>query len=389
MEQIYLDNSATTKPCEQALAAYVRTAEQVFGNPSSLHSLGLAAERIVSTARQTILKTLGDKRGGQIVFTASGTEANNLALFGRAHAKERFLGRRILTTAGEHASVGMPLAALSAQGFEIVEIPTRAGHLDLAALDAAADKSVILASFMLVNNETGAIYDLASASRILKEKCPDAILHCDATQAYLKMPLSPISLGISALTLSAHKIEGMKGVGALWLDRSLVQAKGIAPHILGGGQEQGLRSGTENVPGIAAFAAAAEVGHAKLRERMQSILRLRSYFTEKIKTTPSLSELRINCSENQAGHIISLTLPSIKSETMLHALSSRGIYVSSGSACSSHGRHSTPALAAFGLTEREADSTIRISLSHNTTEAELDALLLALCELVPSLVRIS
>ena len=387
MEKIYLDNSATTRPCREALETDLEVAEQTFGNPSSLHSVGLDAERTLADARKTIAATVGDRRGGQIVFTASGTEANNLAILGRAHAKERFCRRRILTTAGEHASVGMPLAALAKEGFEIVEIPTRGGQLDLAALDAAADASVILATMMLVNNETGALYDLAAVSKILRARCPDAVLHCDATQAYLKIPISVASLGISMLTLSSHKIEGPKGVGALWVEPSLITAKGLSPHILGGGQEQGLRSGTENVPGIAAFARAAELGARELSERSRRLSALRAYFEKNLLNHPALAELKINRAERQAPHIISLTMPKMKSETLLHALSARGIYVSSGSACSSHGRHSTPALTAFGLSDRDADSTIRVSLSHRTTEAELDALLSALAELVPSLAR--
>lgn len=383
---IYLDNSATTRPSSEALETYLKVSEECFGNPSSLHAVGLGAEHVLSEARKTILKTLGDRGGGTVVFTSGGTEANNLAILGRAHAKERFRRRRILTSAGEHASVSMPLAALAKEGFEIVEIPTVGGRLDMDALAKAADSSVILASFMLVNNETGAIYDLAAASRILRASCPDAVLHCDATQAYLKMPLSVASLGASALTVSSHKIHGPKGVGALWLDRSLVTSKGIAAHLLGGGQESSIRSGTENVPGIAAFARAAELGHAALAERCRALSHLRSYFEEKLASTPALAELRVNRAPAQAAHIVSLTVPRYKSETLLHALSARGIYVSSGSACSSHGRHSTPALAAYGLTERDADATLRISFSHQTTEAELDALFEALSELLPTLV---
>ncbi len=387
MKTVYLDNSATTKPCPEALETYLKVADEDFGNPSSLHSVGLTDEKHLTAARRTVAETLGDRGSGKVIFTSGGTEANNLAILGRAHAKERFRRRRILTTAGEHASVGMPLAALAEQGFEIVEIPTVGGRLDLAALTEAADRSVILASMMLVNNETGAIYDIAAASRILKASSPDAILHCDATQAYLKMPIRPSALGISAVTVSSHKIEGPKGVGALWIDSSLVTSKGLVPHLLGGGQESGIRSGTENVPGIAAFARAAELGFASLNRRMAEISRLRAYFEEKLKSAPSLSELRVNRPEKAAAHIISLTAPGYKSETLLHALSSRGIYVSSGSACSSHGRHSTPALAAFGLSEKDADSTVRISLSHRNTEEDIDALILALIELLPGLAR--
>lgn len=383
---IYLDNSATTKPSETALATYLRVAGEDFGNPSSLHAVGRSAERYLADARKIILQTLGD-RDGSVIFTGSGTEANSLAILGRAEAKERFRGKRILTTAGEHASVGVVLEALRRRGFEVVEIPTRGGSLDLNALSAAADKSVILATMMLVNNESGAIYDLAAVSRILSDRCPDAILHVDATQAYLKMPISPRALGASLMTVSSHKIEGPKGVGALWVDRAVMQNHGLAPIILGGGQELGLRSGTENVPGIAAFAAAAREGHAELAQRMRRLSELSKLLLDRLEGDPRLSELRINRAERSAPHIFSITLPGIKSETMLHALSGRGIFVSSGSACSSHGRHSTPALSAFGLSDAEADKTIRVSLSHRTSESDLTALCDALGELLTSLVR--
>ena len=386
MTEIYLDNSATTRPSRAALETYLRVAGEDYGNPSSLHALGRNAERYLTDARRTLCATLGD-REGTVVFTASGTEANNLAIRGRAEAKERFRGKKILTTAGEHASVGVPLKELERCGFEIVEIPTKGGVLDLDALRDAADKNVILATMMLVNNETGALYDLASVSRILKTSSPDAVLHADATQAYLKLPISVRALGISMLTVSSHKIEGPKGIGALWIDRALMKNQGLSPLILGGGQELGLRSGTENVPGIAAFAAAVKEGHAELALRAAKLSSLSRALASRLSQDPKLRELQINRAERAAPHIISITLPSIKSETMLHALSSRGIYVSSGSACSSHGRHSTPALAALGLSEREADSTIRVSLSHHTTETELSALCDALGELLETLVR--
>ena len=386
MSMIYLDNSATTRPSETALATYLKVASEDFGNPSSLHAVGRSAERYLADARKTILQTLGD-RDGSVIFTGSGTEANNLAILGRAEAKERFRGKRILTTAGEHASVGVVLEALRRRGFEVVEIPTRGGALDLNALSAAADKSVILATMMLVNNESGAIYDLAAVSRILKASCPDAILHVDATQAYLKMPISPRALGASLMTVSSHKIEGPKGVGALWVDRAVMQNHGLAPIILGGGQELGLRSGTENVPGIAAFAAAAREGYAELSQRARRLSELSELLLRRLQGDPRLSELRINRAERSAPHIFSITLPGIKSETMRHALSGRGIFVSSGSACSSHGRHSTPALSAFGLSDAEADKTIRVSLSHRTSDSDLTALCDALGELLTSLVR--
>ncbi len=386
MQEIYLDNSATTRPCPEALEAYLSAAEHSFGNPSSLHALGKGAEDILTAARKTLLKTIG-ARSGELVFTASGTEANNLAIFGRAHAKERFARRRILTTAGEHASVTLPLDALAREGFEIIEIPTRGGELDLCALAQAATDRVILATMMLVNNETGAIYDIPAVSRILKANCPDAALHVDATQAYMKLPISVEASGADMLTISAHKIEGVKGAGGLYIAKHLITSRGITPQILGGGQEGGFRSGTENVPAVAAFAKAAECGQKTLPSRMQRIAALRRHFEGRLSSDPALAEYRIHKGARCAPHILSLASPGIKSETLLHYLSSRGIYVSSGSACSSHGKHGSPALLAFGVSENEADATVRISLSHRNTEAELDRLADALVYAAEELIR--
>jgi cysteine desulfurase len=386
---IYLDSSATTRISEEALQTYIEISRGPFGNPSSLHGAGLDAERILTAARQDICRTLGDRGGaGTVVFTSGGTEANNLAIFGRARAKARYRGGKILTTAGEHASVHAPLFTLRDEGYRIVEIPTVGGRLDTEAFAAECTPDVFLVSMMLVNNETGALYDLKSISSIMRQASPDAILHCDATQAYLKLPFSARSVGADMITLSSHKIEGPKGVGALWIDPDTIKKRGLAAHLVGGGQEKGLRSGTENVPGIAAFAKAAAIGFDTLAERGERIGRLREHLLAGLSAEPALSEVRPVLPAAHAPHILSLVLPDIKSEVMLHALSRDGIYVSSGSACSSHGRHGTPALTAFGLSEADADRTIRISLSHRSTEEELDAFLAALRRQISSLARI-
>ena len=385
--EIYFDNSATTRISEEALKTYLSVARSEYGNPSSLHGMGKDAETVLKDARQSISKTVGDAAGGTVLFTSGGTEANNLAILGRAHAKPRFKGKTILTSAGEHASVKMPLAALADEGYRIVEIPTTGGRLDPEAILKLATPDVILASVMLVNNETGALYDVPAVAAALRRSCPDAILHVDATQAYLKVPFSVKTLGCGLLTLSSHKIEGPKGTGALWVDPGVIRNRGLSPILLGGGQETGLRSGTEDPPSCAAFAKAAAVGYSALSERVSRLTELRERLRATLASDPRLSGVRVNLPPVSAPHIVSLTLPRIKSETMLHALSARGIYVSSGSACSSHGKHGTSALSAFGLSDADADATIRVSFSHRNTVEQVDLFCDALGEEITRLVR--
>ena len=386
--EIYLDNSATTRISEEALEKYIEISRECYGNPSSLHKMGFNAERVLSEARDTVRRSLNAKNA-QIVFCASGSEANNLAIFGRAFAKERFAkGARIITTEGEHASVSEPLEKLGQMGFEIVKIPTRGGVLDLDALKSALTKSTVLVTMMMVNNETGALYDTAAVARIIKATAPDALLHIDATQSYLKLPFTLASCGADMITLSSHKIEGPKGVGALAISPEVIKARGIVPVTLGGGQEGGFRSGTENVPAIAAFGKAVELGLSTLRERFTYVMGLREYAIKKLTEDSVCSEISLTLPERAAPHILNVTLPKIKSETMLHHLSSFGIYVSSGSACSSNGAHVSSALVAFGRSAREADCSLRISLSHRNTREDIDALTEALAAGITRLSRI-
>ncbi len=373
--RIYLDNSATTKICSEALSKYAEVSEECFGNPSSLHALGFEAEKRMDEARAEILSSLGAK-GAAVIFTASGSEANNLAIIGRAYSKERYLGKgKIITSEGEHASVNEPLSALAKHGFKVVKIPTVGGALDLESLEREMTPDVILVTMMMVNNETGALYDIPAVSKLMRTKCKEAVLHVDATQSYMKIPFTKVMLGADMITLSSHKIEGPKGVGALVVDDKVIKARGLSPIILGGGQEGGLRSGTENVPAIAAFGKAAEIGRREVRERYNTLNGLRDYLIEKIK---SLGEISITNPERHAPHILNITLPNIKSETMLHYLSSFGIYVSSGSACSSNTGHISSALTAFGRSAQEADCSIRISLSHRSSKEDIDELVKAL-----------
>lgn len=367
---VYLDNSATTKICDKALATYISVSTENYGNPSSLHFIGENASRILESAKKTVMKTI-HADSGTVVFTASGTEANNLAIFGRAYAKERFRNKAmIITTDGEHSSVLSPLSRLGEEGYKIYRIPTVGGGADLEALSGMIDKSCALVTVMMVNNETGALYDVAGIGRIIRAKAPDAFLHVDATQAYMKVPINVKSSGIDMLTISSHKIEGPKGVGALYLSDRVIRSRGIVPVTLGGGQGDGLRSGTENVPGIAGFSEACRYQNDNFASFSERLGELREYLIN-LLSDEKFSEIRILEPKKYAPHIVNIILPKIKSQTMLNYLSSFGICVSSGSACSSHSHHASSALAAFGISDEDSDYSIRISLSHNNTEEEL------------------
>jgi len=383
--EIYLDNSATTPLSSVAKTAMLQAME-IYGNPSSLHAAGQAAERVVSHAREQLLAALGVRRGqGSFVFTSCGTEATSLALVGTAYAKARRDATRILTTDSEHPSVSRVLDRLAEDGFEIVRIPTRGGVLDMAALERALDKKILLASFMLVNNETGAQYAVKEAFAKIKAKYPQAVTHCDAVQGFLKVRFTPAGLGADLVTVSGHKLHAPKGVGGLYISSEMIKTKRIVPFLRGGGQESGMRSGTENTVGIASFGAVAEDMHARRGEIEGRLSSLRAYAEEKL----SVLDVRINRPTGAyVPYIINLTLPQIKSETMLHHLSGDGIYVSSGSACSSHASHPSESLLAFGLTAAEADCSLRVSLSEYNTEEDVDALCASLAAGLDRLVRI-
>ena len=385
---IYLDNSATTKICPEALKKYVEVSENDFGNPSSLHGMGVNAEKELDATRGEIRLSVKEK-DATVIFTSSGSEANNLAITGRAFSKERYKrGAKIITTDSEHASVFSPIEKLKEMGFKIARIPTKMGIVDLDALESEMTPDVILVTVMMVNNETGALYDVRAISDIMKAHAPDAYLHVDATQSYLKIPFTMKSLGADMVTISSHKIEGPKGVGALIVSQKVIKERGLSPIIWGGGQEGGLRSGTENVPGIAAFGEAIKIGAPLTNAHAEKMNALRSRLIEKINTDEILSSISITDPKSHAPHIVNLTLPSIKSETMLHYLSSLGIYVSSGSACSSNSRSVSSALTAYGRSVAEADSSIRISFSHRNEPSDVDALADALKSGLLKLARI-
>ncbi len=383
---IYLDNSATTALCEGATQKMRETME-CFGNPSSLHSVGYDASLILSEARRAVESSLGVRQGShKIVFCGSGTEANNLALLGTAAAKARRRSNRIITTDSEHPSVDAPLASLAERGFEIVRLSTRGGVIDREEFESALAGGAFMISIMTVNNETGAIYDVGSLFKFAKSRIPDVITHTDATQAYMKLPLSPARMYADLLTVSAHKIHGPKGIGALCISCPLIKTKSIVPVIRGGGQEDGWRSGTENMIGIAGFGGAAAEYAPRYAEDARRMAEMRGYAEEKLG---ALEGIKLNIPRGErAPHILNFTLPSIKSETMVHFLSSKGIAVSGGSACSSHSEKVSSSLLGFGLDKRAASCSIRVSLCDATAESDIDALAEALTEGLARLVRV-
>lgn len=386
MREIYLDNSATTPLCDSAIKTMTE-AMGTYGNPSSLHSVGLAAQKLVDEARSALGIALGVRmpKPGQLVFTSSGTEANNLAIRGCVYSKTRRAANKIITTDSEHPSVENLLRKLEEDGFEVVRISTRCGVIDLSALEKELDKNVLLVTMMMVNNETGAAYDVGKIFSMVKSKCPDAVTHCDAVQGFMKVKFTPASINADLVSVSAHKIHGPKGVGALYISADILKQRKMSPIVFGGGQENGFRSGTENVVGIAGFGAAVREAYLKLEENISHMSAVREFALLKL----SALDVRLNSPiGNAAPHIINFTLPNIKSETMLHYLSGEGIYVSSGSACSSHSAMPSRALTAFGLSPADADCSLRVSISEQTTESDIDALVEHLQTALRVLVRI-
>lgn len=382
MKELYFDNSATTPLCNSAKEAAVH-AMDVFGNPSSLHSAGLAAEKIVNAARSEVLAALGsDKTKGRLVFCGSGSEANNLAILGAARAKTFRGTPEIIITDSEHPSVENQVRLLEESGWKAHRIPTAGGKLDTDAFEAALNQSTAIVSLMHVNNETGAVYDVATAFKTARKKAPQAFLHCDAVQAFLKIPMNVHRLNCDAVTVSAHKIGGMKGVGALWYTPETEKMRRLSPVIYGGGQESGLRSGTENTVGIAAFGAAAKENCAHLADAARKCRALTEQISRELEECELIS---LNLPPVRAPHIISITNSRVRSETLVHFLSAKGIFVSAGSACSSHAKHASSSLIAFGLDENAAGKTVRVSISSDYSPEDITRFCAALKEGVLSL----
>lgn len=385
MREIYLDNSATTA-LSPAVKERMTAVMEHYGNPSSLHAKGNEAHEILETVRRQVGEGFGSRRPepGEILFTSCGSESDNLAILGCAYAKPRRKGGKILTTDSEHAAVENTMRRLEADGFEVARIRTVGGVLDMEHFRAELNSRVFLVSMMMVNNETGALYDLKSAFGAAKRLNPDIVTHTDAVQGFLKCRFTPKSIGADLITVSAHKIHGPKGVGALWVSADARRRRDLVPWLIGGGQEAGFRSGTENVIGIAGFGAAVQEGLREMSDEIEHLRRLRDLAIERLQMLPVTLNLPKGAT---APHVLNLTLPNIRSETMLHALSQRGIYISNGSACSSHSKHPSSALMAFGLSEAETEASIRVSFSKFNTEEDVQELVQALGECIESLVR--
>ncbi|MBQ8641307.1 MAG: aminotransferase class V-fold PLP-dependent enzyme [Clostridia bacterium] len=392
---IYFDSAATTFPSEAAAAGMAEAAKYP-ANPSSTHCAGREAARFLTLCREKAAASLGVRRLGadRLIFTASGTEANCLALLGSAAAKKRkpVNGSQgtILLSDGEHPSMEMPARRLEEEGYTVVHIPTTGGALDLAALErvlAEAVSPVIFAGFMLVNNETGALYDVKSAFRLVKAKYPDALCHCDAVQGYMKVRFTPMALGADTLTVSAHKIRGTRGAGALWLRADVEKKKQIVPVLPGGGQENGYRSGTENLVALGAFAWAAADEYAHFAENRAKEEALRSLLDQCMAPLYAAG-VKAHIPAVHVPGILNISIPGIRSEIMLNALSGRGLCVSAGSACSAHSRKESAALRAFGAAAEDMDHSIRISLSHVNTEEEVRVLCDAMAEEMGRLAKV-
>ena len=357
MREIYLDNSATTKPCKECVEKVIEMLTAKYGNPSSLHGKGLEAEQEIESARAVIAQVL-NANASEIYFTSGGTEANNIAVFGSVAANKK-RGRKIVTTAVEHSSVYNSAKELEKEGFEVAFLkPDEAGQITLEQIEEAIDGNTILVSMMLVNNEVGVIFPVEKIKKVIIQKKSPALLHVDAVQAFGKVPINVEKMAFDLLTVSAHKVHGPKGVGALYKRKNAH----IVPRTFGGEQQKKLRPGTEAVPLIAGFGAA--VRQFNLTEQYEKIFRLNQYFREKIS---NMSKISINSPQNALPYIINISTNEIKSETMLNFLSSKGIFISSGSACAK-GKKSR-VLSEMKLSERRIDTALRISFSkYNTTE---------------------
>ena len=379
--EAYLDNSATTSCSKAATEKMVELLTQDYGNPSSLHMKGVIAEKYITEAKKKIAKTLKVEEK-ELVFTSGGTESNNLAIIGSALANKR-AGMHVITTSIEHASVTNPFIWLSENGFEVTYLGVDAyGQIKLDELKDAIRPDTILVSIMHVNNEIGALQPIEEAGKVIKAANPKTLFHVDAIQSYGKMTIFPKKWNVDMLSVSGHKIHGPKGSGFLFIkDKTKVKTL-----IHGGGQQKGMRSGTENVPAIAGLAVASEEMYQNLEENRNHLFALRDYFIEEVE---KLDGVTVNGKKDHdsAPHIVSVSIDGVRAEVILHTLEDRNIYVSAGSACSSNKPAISSTLQSIGLKKELLDSTVRFSFSIHTTKEELDYALDVMRETIPMLQR--
>lgn len=374
--EIYLDNSATTKVCREAADAMMKMLTENYGNPSSLHKKGVEASVSLEKARETVANALSCSKE-EIFFTTSGTTANNTAIFGTVNANRR-KGNRIITTSLEHPSVNECMKRLEEQGFEIIRLkPDMNGAFSPMELMNAINQKTILISIMAVNNEIGTINPINQIKTAVKRASSQALIHVDAVQGFGKIPLNPAKAGIDLLTVSSHKIHGPKGAGALYIRKGVK----IQPHVVGGGQEKGIFSGTEALPAIVGFASAVKA-LPNLNAELSDKKELRDYF---VKEVTKIGGVHINSPADALPYIINLSVLGIPSQTIVNSLSEKEIYVSAGSACKKG--HRSEVLTAIGLDGKRIDSAIRISLSRYTTKHDMDDVVKAIDDIVKRIRR--
>ncbi len=374
----YLDNSATTRVCAAACNAAIMAMRETYGNPSSLHKMGFAAEKLVTAARTDLARLLCCT-AEELYFTSGATESNNLAILGLAGAYPR-AGKRLVTTAIEHPSVLEPIARLEQQGYTVVRLkPDESGSIPPEVFAAAVDEDTLQVSFMLVNNEVGTLLAAEEICRAVKQKNPKTMIHIDAVQGFCKVPFRLSAVKADTVSISGHKLYAPKGIGGLFVRKGVR----LKPLQLGGGQEKGLRSGTESVPLITAFGAAATETAGQMAENTAHYLTLNTALRERLAALP---EVTINSYPNAVPYILSFSVEGVRSEIMLHHLAQFNVYVSSGSACAKgKGSH---VLAAFGVPRERSDTALRVSFAPDTDMDELDALMAGLTEGLRSLQRV-
>ena len=361
---IYLDNSATTKPCKEAVEAMTQALTEGWANPSALYGFGIDAAHQLKNARVSVAKALGAEPD-RVFFTSGGTEADNWAIFSAAKRLGK-RGKHIITTAMEHHAVLNCMKELEAQGFQVTYLqPDKLGNITLDALKAALRKDTILVSVMMVNNEVGSVMPISAMAKLTHKLCPDAIFHTDAVQGFLKIPFAAKTLGADLISISSHKVHGPKGAGALYISPKL---RSFPALLLGGGQESGLRSGTEGTPAIFGFAAACAEVAATYKADSAREKELLDKLVAKLSPLPAVT---IN-GAHDAPHILSLSIPGVPTQNSINVLQDAGICVSAGSACAKGHRSHT--LTAMNLSPEVMDGTFRISLCRDTTETELDML---------------
>ena len=379
--EAYFDNSATTRVFDSVKDVVVKVMTEDYGNAAAKHLKGVEAENYIKEARSIIAKTL-KVQDKEILFTSGGSESNNMALIGTAQAYKR-AGNHIISSNIEHASVYRPLEYLEEQGFEVTYLPVdHQGHIDLKELEGALRPETILVSIMYVNNEIGSVEPIEEISKVIKKKNPDTLLHVDAIKAYGKLEIYPKRQGIDLMSVSGHKLHGPKGVGFLYIGEGVK----IKPLIYGGGQQKGLRSGTENVPGVAGLGEAVKEVFTNHQEKLDNLYGLKDYFMTRIQ---ELDGVWLNSQPGQesAPQIVSVSFEGIRSEVLLHALEEKGIYVSSGSACSINHPGVSGALKGIGVKKELLDGTLRFSFGLFNTREEIDYAMEALKEMLPILRR--